>query len=177
MPVDAEKNKLQNCYLGFLKFWKCWKFWRPNFKIFKKPVLEGLSNVCTKFQVRAFINARFYSTCEKWLLFRAFGRNLHFHIFILFRFLCSKRCSKAIFRRSRRIRRPAYTCIMTQNDRNRQFDLETGTAGGLTSEEVNSAKDWRYVTDPNHVDSSVLMRLFPAFCLGKALNKTFCVCT
>ena len=22
MPVDAEKNKLQNCYLGFLKFWK-----------------------------------------------------------------------------------------------------------------------------------------------------------
>ena len=47
MPVDAEKNKLQNCYLGFVKFWKCRKFWifstffifqkiPANFKIFKK---------------------------------------------------------------------------------------------------------------------------------------------
>ena len=26
MPLDAEKNKLQNWYLGVLKFWKCWKF-------------------------------------------------------------------------------------------------------------------------------------------------------
>ena len=50
MPVDAEKNKLQNCYLGFLKFWKFWKFLDffqhsflffqkipQNLKIFKKP--------------------------------------------------------------------------------------------------------------------------------------------
>ena len=50
MPVDAEKNKLQNCYLGFLKFWNFLKFWDffnifflffkkipQNFKIFKKP--------------------------------------------------------------------------------------------------------------------------------------------
>ena len=50
MPVDAEKNKLQNYYLGFLKFWKFWKFWDffniffiffsknpPKFQNFKKP--------------------------------------------------------------------------------------------------------------------------------------------
>ena len=56
MSVDAEKNKLQNCYLGFWKFWKCRKFWdffniffifffqkiSPNFKIFKKR------NMCTR---------------------------------------------------------------------------------------------------------------------------------
>ena len=46
-PLDAEKNKLQNCYLGFLKFWKFGEFFNifffifsknpPNFKIFKKP--------------------------------------------------------------------------------------------------------------------------------------------
>ena len=44
MPVDAEKNKLQNCYLGFLKFWKILRFFQnflfkkkipPNFKIKK----------------------------------------------------------------------------------------------------------------------------------------------
>ena len=29
----------------------------------------------------------------------AFGRiTMHFHVFILFRFLCNKRCSKVIFR-------------------------------------------------------------------------------
>ena len=47
MPVDAEKNTLQNCYLGFLKLWKFWDFFNlflflqkknpPNFQIFKKP--------------------------------------------------------------------------------------------------------------------------------------------
>ena len=26
MPVDADKNKLQNWYVGFSKFWKIWKF-------------------------------------------------------------------------------------------------------------------------------------------------------
>ena len=38
MPVDAEKNELQNCYLGFLKFWKFWKFWDffQHFFILKK---------------------------------------------------------------------------------------------------------------------------------------------
>ena len=76
MPIDAEKNKLQNCYLGFLKFWKFWKFWDffniffyffqkipLNFKIFKKNGIyvleETLRNVCTKFQVIRFINAVF----------------------------------------------------------------------------------------------------------------------
>ena len=61
---------------------------------------ETLKNVCTKCQVIPFINAVFIALwIEKWLLFRAFGRNtMHFHIFILFRFLCNKRCSKVIFR-------------------------------------------------------------------------------
>ena len=67
MPVDAEKNKLQNCYLGFFKFWKFWKFWdffniffyffkkSPKFQNFQKTGIyileETLKNVCTKFQV------------------------------------------------------------------------------------------------------------------------------
>ena len=75
MPVDAEKNKLQNCYLGFLKFWKFWKFWDffniffifsknpPKFQNFQKTGIyvleETLKNVCTKFQVIPFINAVF----------------------------------------------------------------------------------------------------------------------
>ena len=47
MPLHAEKNNLQNCYLGdfgILKFWKVGDFFNiffvqqipPNFKIFKK---------------------------------------------------------------------------------------------------------------------------------------------
>ena len=75
MPVDAEKNKLQNCYLGFFKFWKFWKFWdffniffyffkkSPKFQNFQKTGIyvldEALKNVCTKFQVNSFINAVF----------------------------------------------------------------------------------------------------------------------
>ena len=55
MPVDAEKNNLQNCYLGFVMFWKFWKFWDffqhfflffqkipPNLNIFKNR------NICTR---------------------------------------------------------------------------------------------------------------------------------
>ena len=70
MPVDAEKNKLQNCYLGFLKFWKFWDFFQHCFLFFQKIpqiskfqkngiyVLEETpKNVCTKFQVIPFINA------------------------------------------------------------------------------------------------------------------------
>ena len=76
MPVDAEKNKLQNCYLGFFKFWKFWKFWDffiiflfffqknpPKFQNFQKTGIcvleETLKNVCTKFQVIPFINVVF----------------------------------------------------------------------------------------------------------------------
>ena len=116
MPVDAEKNKLQNCCLGFFKFWKFWKFWDffqhfifsknpPKFQNFQKNGIyvlgETLKNLCTKFQAISFINAVFIALWmwKKWLLFMAFGRNTtHFHIFILFRFLCNKRCSKVIFR-------------------------------------------------------------------------------
>ena len=76
MPVDAEKNKLQNCYLGFFEILKFLKFLRtfqhfffifsknhPKFQNFQKTGIyvleETLKNVCTKFQVIPFINAVF----------------------------------------------------------------------------------------------------------------------
>ena len=76
MPVDAEKNKLQNCYLGFLKFLKILEILRffhhlflffsknpPKFQNFQKTGIyvldEILKNVCAKFQVIPFINAVF----------------------------------------------------------------------------------------------------------------------
>ena len=65
MPVDADKNKLQNCYLGFLKFFKFGKFWYffNTFLFFKKSLQisnfqkpeylyvpeEPPENVCTNF--------------------------------------------------------------------------------------------------------------------------------
>ena len=78
MPIDAEKNKLQNCYLGFLKFWKFWKFW-DFFNIFfyffkKSPKISKFSknrNICTRrdskecmYQVssNSFHKCGFYST-------------------------------------------------------------------------------------------------------------------
>ena len=55
IPVDAEKNKLQNSYLGFLKFWKFWKFWDFStffFYFFKNsPKISKFSknrNICTR---------------------------------------------------------------------------------------------------------------------------------
>ena len=101
-------------------FWNFENF--ENFEIFstfffyffkKYPQISKFSknrNICTRrdskecmYQVssNSLHKCGFYSTLnvKKWLLFRAFGRNtMHFHIFILFRFLCNKRCSKVIFR-------------------------------------------------------------------------------
>ena len=73
MPVDAEKNKLQNWYVGFSKFWKFENFSTFLFYLQKKnPQIskfskkneicvleEPLKNVCTKFQVIPFINVVF----------------------------------------------------------------------------------------------------------------------
>ena len=69
MPVDAEKNKLQNCYLGCFEILKVLEIWRfiflflqknpQNFKILKTGINvleELLKYVCTKFQVIPFIN-------------------------------------------------------------------------------------------------------------------------
>ena len=54
----------------------------------------------TTFQVIPLRNVVFIAFWMwKWLLFRAFGCNtMQFNIFILFRFLGNKRCSKVIFR-------------------------------------------------------------------------------
>ena len=117
ISVDAEKNKPQNCYLGFLNFWKFGKFWDflNIFYFFKKipPKFQNFSksrNICRTrkdfkecmYQVssNSLINAVFTALWMwKWLLFRAYARKaMHFQIFVIFRFLCNKRCSKVIFR-------------------------------------------------------------------------------
>ena len=61
---------------------------------------ETLKNVYTKFQAIPFINAVFTAlSMWKMATFQGIGRNtMHFQIFIIFRFLCNKRCSKVIFR-------------------------------------------------------------------------------
>ena len=51
MPVDAKKNKLQNCYLGFSKFWKFWKFRNIfNFLFLQKKnsTFSKKRNICTR---------------------------------------------------------------------------------------------------------------------------------
>ena len=72
-PVDAENNKLQDCYLGFSKFGNFGNFEIfSTFLLFKKSpqiskfsktgiyvLEETLKNVCTNFQVIAFINVVF----------------------------------------------------------------------------------------------------------------------
>ena len=115
MPVDAEKNELQNCYLGFFKFWKVWKFWdsfQHFFYFFHKiPHISKFSknrNICRDSKEcmyhvssNSLHKCGFYSTLNvKNDYFSGhFGRNtMHFHIFILFRFLYNKRCSNVIFR-------------------------------------------------------------------------------
>ena len=69
MPVDAEKKKLQNCYLGFLKFWKFWDFFQhfffkksPQILKFKNGIYvleEPPKNVYTNFEVIPFRNVVF----------------------------------------------------------------------------------------------------------------------
>ena len=73
MPADAGKNKLQNCYLGFLTFWFFSNFEifstffilffqkiPPKFQSFQNTGIyvleETLKNLCTKFQVIPSIN-------------------------------------------------------------------------------------------------------------------------
>ena len=92
----------------------------------------------------------------------AFGRNtMHLHVFILFRFICNKRCSKVIFR-VLDDKSTHKTCITTPNDRNRQFDLVTSDDLDLRKGHLGLRTMLRYVTDPNHVDSSAAY----AFILG-----------
>ena len=72
MPVDAEKNKLQNWIFEILKILKNFEIFStffifsqnpPKFQNFQKTGIyvldETLKNVCTKFQVIPFINAVF----------------------------------------------------------------------------------------------------------------------
>ena len=40
MPVDAEKNKLQNCYLGFFEILKIFRFFQHSFLFSSKNPLK-----------------------------------------------------------------------------------------------------------------------------------------
>ena len=151
MPVDAEKNKLQNCHLGFLNFENFENFGifstffyyffkkSPQISKFSKTGIyvleETLKNVCTKFQVIPFINAVFIAL---WMWKNGYfsGRNtMHFHIFILFRFLCNKRCSKVIFRV--RIEKPTRKHVL-RRQMTEIGNLTSWPQMTLTSEKVTS---------------------------------------
>ena len=109
----SEKNGLQKLRSWFFEILKNLEIWRfkkkislqiPQISKYSKTgtyVLErSLKNVCSKFQVIPYRNVIFIAFWMwKWLLFRAIGRNImQFHIFILFRFICNKRCSNVVFR-------------------------------------------------------------------------------
>ena len=92
---------------------------------------------------------------------------MHFHIFILFQFLCNKRCSKVIFRFLDEKPTHEHVGITTPNDRNQQFDLATSDDLDLRKGHLGLRTMLRYVTDPNHVDSSAAY----AFILGILRRK------
>ena len=86
------------------------------------------------------------------------------------RFLCNKRCFRVIFRVLDEKPTHKHVPITTPNDRNRQFDF-------VTSDDLDLRKGhhgrWRCLDMSQIRIMSIhrlLMRLFPAFCLGKALN-------
>ena len=75
---------------------------------------------------------------------------MQFHIFILFRCLCNKRCYKVIFRV---LDEKPTKHATTPNDRTRQFDLVTSDDLDLRKGHLGLMTMLIYVTDPNHVDS------------------------
>ena len=96
---------------------------------------------------------------------------MQFHIFILFRFLCKKRCSKAVFRvlDEKSTHKHVLRRQMTEIG-----NLTSWPQMTLTSEKVNSGSG-RFLDmcmSQTRIMSigRLLMRLFSAFCGGKALN-------
>ena len=72
---------------------------------------------------------------------------MQFHIVILFRFLCNKRCFKDIFRVLDE------KTTNTPNDRDPQFDIVASDDLDLREGYIGLRRMLRDVTDPNHVDS------------------------
>ena len=103
---------------------------------------------------------------------------MHFHIFILFRFLCNKRCSRVIF------------CVLDEKPTHKHVLRRQMTEIGnltswpqmtLTSEKFTSGSPqtmFRYVTYPNHVDSSAAYAFTSGILRRKGITwkcQTFCV--
>ena len=116
--------------------------------------------------------------CEKWLLFRAFGRNtMYFQIFIILRFLCNKRCSKVIFRVLDE--KPTHKHVL-RRQMTEIGNLTSWPQMTLTSEKVTSGWGWCSDVSQTRIMSihRLLVRLFSEFCEGNAINgkcQTFCV--
>ena len=91
---------------------------------------------------------------------------MHFHIFILFRFLCNKRCSKVIFRVLDE--KPTHKHVL-RRQMTEIGNLTSWPQMTLTSEKghLGLKTMLSYVTDPNHVDSSAAY----AFILGILRRK------
>ena len=94
---------------------------------------------------------------------------MHFHIFILFRFLCNKQCSKVIFRVLDE--KPTHKHVLWRQ-MTEIGNLTSWPQMTLTSEKVTPG--WGRCSDMSQTRimsiHRLLMRLFPAFCGGKALN-------
>ena len=93
---------------------------------------------------------------------------MHFHIFILFRFLCNKRCSNVIFR-----------VLDEKPTHNMYYDAKWPKSAiwphdlrwPWPQKRSPRAKDDAQMSQTRIMSiNRLLMRLFPAFCLGKALN-------
>ena len=101
---------------------------------------------------------------------------MQFHIFILFRFLCSKRCSKVIFRVLDE--KPTHKHVL-RRQMTEIGNLTSWPQVTLTSEKVTSSL-WRCLDMSQTRIMSIymlLMRLFSEFYGGKAINgkcQTFC---
>ena len=121
----------------------------------------------------------FYSTLnvKNGYFFRTFGRNtMHFHIFILFRFLGNKRCSKVIFRVL--YEKPTHKHVL-RRQMTEIGNLTSWPQMTLTSEKVISGLGRCSDMSQTRIMSihRLLMRLFSEFCGGKAINgkcQTFC---
>ena len=108
---------------------------------------------------------------------RARVNTMQLHIFILFLFLCNKRCSKAIFRVLDET--PNYKHVL-RRQLTEIGNLTSWPQMTLTSEKVTSGLGRCLDMSQTRIMSihRLLIRLFSEFCEGKAINgkcQTFCV--